>query len=326
MKVKSINKAVYDFLQRLRAEHCIAFFGIFVMAVAWGSVMHLTAHESADQITDIYHLNEGLAGALEEHVSRVLKSADDILVHMKREYEYEGRVTKHLSDFVQREKADPTYNQLAVANSDGDLILSAVPLKRPVNISHRQYFSDQKAAPDAGLIIAKPVITQVSGTWSIFLSRRLNRKDGSFAGVVSVGLDPGYLSEFSSASELVRDRDIAIVGLDRIVRARHFHGDSEIGQDLSASPVFSAVRKSPIGHYEVAGADGLMRLVSYRKMREYPLIVMVASLKSSALSALEKREKGYYAYTVAFTLFAAVFCLLLIRAERQAQQPQGTSS
>ena len=319
MKVKSIYKAVYDFLQGLRAEHCIAFFGIFVIAVAWVSVMHLTAHESADQIADIYDVNSGLARALDEHVSRVLKSADDILAHMKMEYEDEGGINKHLAGYVRKVKAGSTYNQIAITDSEGDLILSAVPLKKPVSIAHSEHFIAQKAAPNAGLVIGRPALTDTSGTSSIFLSRRLNRKDGSFAGVVSVGLDPYHFSEFYSVPEFGGDRSIVVVGMDGVVLVRHFRGDSRTGQDLSASTVFSAVRKSPVGRFEVAGADGLMRLVSYRKMREYPLIVMVASLKSSALSALEKRKKGYYAYTVVFTLFTAVFCLLLIRAERRAR-------
>jgi PAS domain S-box-containing protein len=136
--------------------------------------------------------------------------------------------------------------------------------------------------------------------------------------VVSVGLDPLYFSNFYSVPELGWDRGIIVVGLDRIVRARHFHGDSKIGQDFSTSPVFSLVDKSPVGHYEVVGLiDGQTRFVSYRKMKDYPLIVMVSSLKSSALSAVEKRKKGYYAYASAFTLFTVVFCLLLMRAQRQ---------
>ncbi len=108
MKVQGIKKAVYGFLQRIQAECWIALFGIIITAVAWGSVIHRMAHERTDQITDIYDLNNGLASALEEHVSRVLKSADDILVHMKMEYEDEGGLTKHLAAYVQKVKADPS--------------------------------------------------------------------------------------------------------------------------------------------------------------------------------------------------------------------------
>ena len=320
MKVQGINKAVYGFLQQIQAECWIALFGIIITAVAWGSVIHRMAHERTDQITDIYDLNNGLASALEEHVSRVLKSADDILLRMKMEYEDEGGLTNHLVAYVRRVKADPLYNQAAIANSDGDLLLSAVPLKKPISIANRRHFTEQKANPDAGLVIAEPVNSPVSGKWSVFLSRRLNRKDGSFDGVVCVGLDPGYFSDFYSVPELGRDRSIIVVGLDRVVLARYFQNDFQVGQDMGASPLFSAVRKSPVGHYEGAIAiDGPPMFVSYRKMGDYPLIVMVTSLKSSALSALEKRKKGYYASALAFTLFTVAFCLLLIRTERQAR-------
>ena len=160
MKVRRLIKAVYDLHQRIGAGHCIGLFGIFIIAVAWGSVMHLAAHEIDAQTTDIYNVDGGLAKALDEHVSRVLKSADDILLHMKMEYEDEGGINKHLAGYVKKVKSGSTYNQLAIANSEGDLILNAVPVKRPVNIAGRQHFIDQKASPDAGLVIGKPALTE----------------------------------------------------------------------------------------------------------------------------------------------------------------------
>jgi len=68
-------------------------------------------------------MNSGLARAMDEHVRRILQSADDILEHIKLEYEEEGRLTEHLTAFVQKKRSDPSYNQLAIANSDGTLSL-----------------------------------------------------------------------------------------------------------------------------------------------------------------------------------------------------------
>ena len=173
----------------------------------------------------------------------------------------------------------------------------------------------------AGLYIGKPVTTQLSGIWSFFLSRRLNRPDGSFAGVVSVGLDPAYFSDYYDDPELGPDRGVLLVGRDGIVRARRFQKQSEVGQDLSDSPLFAEVRRAPAGHYEVAGSiDSLRRFVSYRALPDYPLIVVVSNLTSTALARLERRAAGYRLTALTFTLFVAVFCLVLIRAERRTRR------
>ena len=212
-------------------------------------------------------------------------------------------------------------NQINVADDRGDLLLSVLPNPNRANISKREHFRVHAASASAGLYIGKPVITQLAGTWSFFLSRRLNRPDGSFAGIVSVGLDPAYFSDYYDNPELGPDRGILLVGRDGIVRARRFQKQSEIGQDLSASPMFKRIDLAPAGHYEVTGSiDSLRRFVSYRALPDFPLIVAVSNLTSTALAPFKRRAAEYRLTALVFTLFVAIFCLVLIRAERSARR------
>ena len=71
---------------------------------------------------------------------RVVQSADNALLFLQHEYETHGRVTERIVDFVDRAKRDPILNQIAVADARGDLILSAVPHDKPINISGREHF------------------------------------------------------------------------------------------------------------------------------------------------------------------------------------------
>ena len=117
------------------------------------------------------------------------------------------------------------------------------------------------------------------------------------------------------------------MGRDGIVRARRFQQQSEIGQDLSDSPMFVRLDREPVGHHEVIGSiDSLRRFASYRALPDLPLIVAVSNLASSALAPSRRRAAEYRLSAVIFTLFVAIFCLVLIRAERRTRRDNASLS
>lgn len=302
--------------QMPRAGLLIAFFGLFIIAAAWMSVLSRSSSEFSSEIERINRENGSLARAFEEHVRSIVNTSDRALLFLEMEYEKHGAITESMRDFIERSKKDPVFNQIALADTQGDLLLSAIPLRQPVNISKNETFLTHLQNPDAGLYIAKPIITQASGTWSFFLARRLNKPDGSFGGIVTVGLNPKYFSDYFSILELGPDKAIILVGRDGIVRARRFQDQSRVGQDISTSPLFEEIRHKASGHYEVVGViDSLKRFASYRAMQDYPLIVLVSDLKAAALTSVDRRKRAYYLNALLFTLFVSVFCILLIRAD-----------
>ena len=81
--------------------------------------------------------------------------------------------------------------------------------------------------------------------------------------------------------------------------------------------MFAAIARAQTGHYEVAGLiDSQRRFVSFRALPDFPLIVAVSDLTASSLAPFRRRAAEYRISAVIFTLFVALFCLVLIRAER----------
>jgi len=316
-----ILSALSSIQRRIPSGLLIACFGLTLAAAVWFDVLHRQSTDREAEIERIHRENGGLARAFEEHVRRVVQSADNALLFLQHEYEGNGRVTLSMIEFVGRAKRDPIINQINVADDRGDLLLSVLPNPKLANISNREHFRVHEESASAALYIGKPVITQLGGTWSFFLSRRLNRPDGSFAGIVSVGINPGYFSNFYDNLELGPDRGVLLVGRDGIVRARSFQQQSEVGQNLSDSPMFKRVDREPAGHHEVTGTiDSLRRFASYRALPDFPLIVAVSDLTSTALAPYRHRAAGYRASAAIYTLFVAIFCLVLIRAERRTRR------
>ncbi len=68
--------------------------------------------------------------------------------------------------------------------------------------------------------ISRPVIGRVSGKPSIQITRRIERPDGSFAGVGVVSLDPADFNRFFQLINLGPNALIYLVGRDGVLRAR----------------------------------------------------------------------------------------------------------
>jgi PAS domain S-box-containing protein len=313
--------AVNPLLQRIPGGLLVAIFGLAVTAGAWLVVGRQLSADRAAEVQRIYRENDALAHAFEEHVRRVLQTADNALLFLEYEYEKHGGVTAEMRDFVERAKRDAILNRIAVVDARGDLLTGAAPRAGGGAVADAEYFKAQALRPSAELFVGQPVRAPEGGTWSFFLSRRLDRPDGAFAGVVVAGIDPAYFSSFYEGLELGPDRAVLLVGRDGVVRARRFQRQSEVGQDLRASPMFARIPREPVGHLEVVGAiDQLRRFASYRALPDFPLVVAVSELTSSALAPFERRRAEGRRSVLGFTAFVGLICVALIAAGRRERR------
>jgi hypothetical protein len=69
-------------------------------------------------------------------------------------------------------------------------------------------------------------------------TRRINKPDGSFGGVVVVSVDPFYFTSFYKDLNLGKTGVVTLVGQDGIVRARTSAGGTGIGMDIHTSGLF----------------------------------------------------------------------------------------
>ena len=108
-------------------------------------------------------------------------------------------------------------------------------------------------------------------------------------------------SDYFDAPELGLGRTIVLVGRDGIVRARRYQHQSEVGQDISSSPLFTHIKSSDVGSYEVVSPiDGQSKLASFRAVRGSSLVVVVSELKETALAGVHARAKANRAAALFF--------------------------
>ena len=281
---------------------------LLVLGLLWAAVLLKAQAEEEVVIRSINTENLNLARAFEEHSVRTIKSVDQTVLFLKHQYErYGDRVD--IAEYVREGMIiSGLFNQLGVIDENGIYIKSNLPNQKRVDLSDREHFRVHREVDSGQLFVSKPVLGRASGKWSIQMTRRINKPDGSFGGVVVISVDPFYFSDFYRGVDLGRGGVVSLVGADGIVRARRAGDDDAVGQDLSSSQLMKEMAKAASGSYRsVSSADGVRRFYSYRTLKEYPLTVTVGVEEKEALAPFVARRRGYLIYVLGVSLVVVVF-------------------
>ncbi|MDR3562468.1 MAG: ATP-binding protein [Negativicutes bacterium] len=305
----------------LTHSQLIFLLGIFLIAGLWLFVWQQIEYDYDRTINETSREAMNLAIAFEENVRRILSEADKDLRYMKHSYEQGGTSNPAFIASALNAADDSSRRQVAVYDEEGivtaSYILKAVGEKR----SDRTYFQVHRDRDSQELYIDRPIISRIDGSKVIPLTRRINNPDGSFGGIVYIGLKLDYLLEFYQEMNLGKDQMITLIGLDGIVRVRQSGTDFEVVQNLTNSTLWQMIQSNSSGTYIAkATVDGIERVISYRTMPDYPLAFAIGKATTAALADFEKRKYDFLFGALLLSLFIMFICCLLAdRFEKQRE-------
>ncbi|MGO9486103.1 MAG: ATP-binding protein [Rhodomicrobium sp.] len=240
-------------------------------------------------------LDEGRASAANysaafgEQAQRALDSVAGAMERVKQRIEADGdrfdlsQWTKLAPELA----AQPIW--VAATGPDGRVRAGALGKNPgPADLSAEEYFQVHRDNPNAGLFIGKPPTEPSSNQVTIQLARRLEKPGGGFAGVLVFSLDPDFLISLHRTVDLGSSGIMALVGLDNIVRARHWGASNA---PIPAGFSIPGAQSLPGGAQPERGAyvaqsplDGVTRIFDWRKVPGYPLTVAVGLGKDEWLA------------------------------------------
>ncbi|MBV8888888.1 MAG: response regulator [Alphaproteobacteria bacterium] len=309
----------------------ITLFGALVAFVICGAVALQLAGQRAAIIDEARKHTSNLARAFEEHIRRTVKEIDQTLLVLKRGYESDP---EHFAlwEWPGKELLLQDLSvQIAMADRNG-VITGTTEGKAPVVASVRQqdYFAYHLEHADDALFLGKPVAGRGAGRWSIPLSRRLDARDGSFAGVLIVSLDPYYLARFYETVDVGPGGTVMLVGRDGVVRARvSFAGNPDdkpgyspkitIGETVMLQLTPDSADRTV--HVQSA-LDNVARVVSYSVLPDYPLIVGVGFSDADLFAEYNVSRVRLLAAAAAAVAVVVAFTALLVRQLLRRQRSE----
>jgi two-component system cell cycle sensor histidine kinase/response regulator CckA len=297
-----------------------AIFGLILIAVFWfGTTQRRVAELSEARISELSK-NANLALALDVQTNQLLHGVDQFLLLMKDQYESSNPRIPLRRLLAPAFAAEQSVTFIGVTDAQGNVVESLREFA-PTNIFDREFFQAHLQEDTRRLVISSPVLGRVSGRWAITLTRRVNRPDGGFGGIVAISVEPSYLTHLFETTTLGSSDVISLVLTNGITLARRKGEEMTFGTDISKSQLIAEQRDRPIGTYTgPGGVDGLLRLFAYRTMQDYPVIATVGTLEADALAPARFRGRLYTGWAIVMSgiilVIGAVTMQLLARNDR----------
>src|ERR1700676_1274641 len=234
-----------------RINAAIVGFCLSVIGMIWAVVIAQARFERQRVIDAAIKRNSDLAIAFEQYVARTIESADTDTRYVQLAYARAGSRTD-IEKLLANRGADRTLFSLTSVSDEHGNILGSTYRPMPaiaLNLADREFFKIHKDHDTGKAYIGKPIISRTFGRASIPITRRLNKPDGSFGGIVAVQIEPYHFTEFYKEVTLNPGDTLALVGLDGIARARRVGQAESSGEDVAGGILLAEQAKQSIGHY-----------------------------------------------------------------------------
>jgi diguanylate cyclase (GGDEF)-like protein len=222
----------------------------------------------------------------------------------------------------------PHIDTVALVNSRGRIISSSAGWPGPeVDISDRQYFMALKSDPLLTSLVSEPVRARSSGTWDIFMARKVTGHNGEFVGMILGGMQLQGFEQLYQTIALGSDGVIALLHRDGMLLARYPHSDPSIGRSFAGDSLFTTLlAHSARGiNRQISPVDQTERLIAAASLTGYPVVVTVGRGVDAVLADW-RAEAGYLiGLTVVLVVVIGGTGAVLIRRFREQSRRLDTA-
>jgi diguanylate cyclase (GGDEF)-like protein/PAS domain S-box-containing protein len=289
----------------------------------------MNEHQEADK--HVQYEMDNISRLLEEHAQATVQKIDLILRNLQRQVHQNdmrmprGANSSRAKDLHALLKSHletvPEVSALQLSNAKGEYIYSASDPLPNGDISGLYYFTRLRDETAVGLVIS-PLLSHSTGKWSLVLARRINFKDGSFAGVVKAELDMEHFQNLYATLNLDVHGAVALYDKDLHIVACFPSNEKDMGKIFSELTVKEFLLKG-VKHgvfHAKSAVDGITRLFSFRQIGYLPLFITVGIAEEDYLAAWHRHIWQYSLGAVIFCLMVIGFSLRQRRAEEALRQ------
>jgi HD-GYP domain-containing protein (c-di-GMP phosphodiesterase class II) len=309
---------------------------LLVLIIVWAT-SNRVSQELEQAVAQGTASNTNQVNADEVRIRRTIATLDNVLVLIRQDIQDKRAFSRQ--ELVDRVKqlsvSDDLDPKMAIVDANGVLLLtttepvfdenSEAKESHAINLADRDYFKHQLDNTSDELWIGVPIQSRVSGSLILPFSRRINNRDGSFGGVMTMSVNPEVFSSVYDKTEMGENGSLALIGLDGFTRIRKNGKSISYGEDVRSSQVFKEIQKSPAGTYTaLAASDGVLRTTSYQVIAPYGLVVVAGRSVDAIHQSVSARINILWAtgalLSVLLALLLRLQAISLQRATLRVQQ------
>lgn len=182
--------------------------------------------------------------------------------------------------------------------------------------------SELKSDPQLTSFVSEPVRNRGTGTWTIYLVRKVCAPSGEFFGLILAGMQLQNFEDFYQSIALGDTSAINLFRRDGVLLARYPHADPSIGRSFAGSNVFSKI----LAHADrgisrqKSGVDQEERLIAAEVVAHYPVVVTATKTVAAVLSEWRAEAKYLIGLTVALVVVIGGTGVAMVRRIPRAKQ------
>lgn len=264
-----------------------------------------------------------VARSLTQHAEDSLDLLDSGVVGVVGRLEMDGAgpvtVAKLRNLLEARKKAMERVYSLAIIDDQGNWLTS--PGTIASTLSDDAFFRYHQLSPKREAYIGHPVKSLLDGEWVVTLSRRFNKPDGSFGGVVLAAISSKYLAHFYEQFEIGRNSFVALMYGDGLIIARNPDNEKFVGRSVADTALFrDASLQRPGGAYQFKSTlDGAERVSFFKRSSRYPLVLLATVDKDELLAPWRTAAISRMLYVIALVMLIAIIGAVLVRQLQRGQ-------
>ncbi|MCM5679886.1 ATP-binding protein [Schlegelella sp. S2-27] len=273
-----------------------------VMALVLATVVGLQAASDRRATVESAYLHvENLTEVLAEHTRQTLQGLDLGLRTVVEAARLSDPSSTHDQTLLHevlanRQRGSTATFAFFVLDAHGRLLAtSRVPSPQRVDLSDYPEFTVHRdGQPGVELFLGFPRKGRVGyaeDKWIVNLTRRIDRGDGSFGGVVAASLSLDYLLDFYRALSIGEEGALGLMSRDGVLIVRAPFDAAFVGRDMSGTDWFERqIRRTEKGRFAGSYAtDGIQRLSAHEWVAQRQAVVYVGLGADEMLAPWRKR-------------------------------------
>ncbi|PWC52833.1 hypothetical protein TSO221_12845 [Azospirillum sp. TSO22-1] len=266
---------------------------------------------------------------MEAGTTRTVQAVDVTLVSVADAVGYNGMpdsldartdVTALLQERVRR---SPHLRSLTLVDTSGHVVASTEENHNVVaSLRDRDFIAAPLSGTEKDLFIGMPVRGRTlipphdanSADWLLPMSLPVRGTHGKLLGVVVAAVNPDYLHGIFQTVEIGQSGSVTLYRFDGVRLAGLPLDPVGVGRsDAASSPFHTHLRQAENGVFTET-VDGRRRMVSYRTVPVWPLVLVVTHDEQDELAAWRASVRDSALIAGAFIVLIALFTVLLMRS------------